>query len=248
MGDFKTELTRAWQISRLAGISFRYHCLRVIGTAMDPVGGTKDQKAAQGLGRALTKYMRLDVEVVGAEKLDGLANYVLLPNHSSYIDWALILGHFPTPPRFVAQNGISRVPVVGSYLRARGVLIDRRRGVEARRAIAEALEMDCRWPLLIFPEGTRSKDGEIKAFKRAGITLVAESGRPMVPMTLVGTWETFAPTARVIDRGRRVKMIIHDPIDPTVLGSEAAVLEVERVIRESYAAHRPSILGPAHSA
>src|SRR5690606_4514974 len=69
VGDFKTEMTRAWQLSWLAGISFRYHCLRVIGTAMDPIGGTKDQKAAQGLGRALTKYMRLEVEVVGSEKL-----------------------------------------------------------------------------------------------------------------------------------------------------------------------------------
>ncbi len=239
--SFKTEATRLWQISRLATISTPYHWWRVVGTRMDPEGGSGDQKAAQGLGRALTRYMRLDVQVIGAEKLEGLEDYVVLPNHASYIDWAVILGHFPVPPRFIAKRSLTNVPVVGSYLKARGVMIDRSAGAQARAAISEALDTDSPWPLLIFPEGTRSINGEVRPFKRAGISLVAEKGKLMVPVALVGTWETFAPTARTIDRGRTIRMVICDPVDPKQLGPQEACEEVERIVRRTYEEHRPLI-------
>lgn len=240
-GDFKTEAKRAWQLSRLATISVPYHWWRVFGTLKDPEGGTGDQAAARGLGRALSRYMRLDVRVIGAEKLEGLENYVVLPNHSSYIDWAVLLGYFPVQPRFVAKRGLANVPVVGSYLKARGVMIDRSAGAQAREAIRQALQVESRWPLLIFPEGTRSMDGELRPFKRAGISLVAEAGRTMVPVALVGTWETFAPDARTIDRGRQVRIVICDPIDPAELGVERACKAVEEAVATAYAEHRPHI-------
>jgi 1-acyl-sn-glycerol-3-phosphate acyltransferase len=239
--ELSEEAIRWWQVSRLSAISFRYHVLRVVGTARDRQGGTKDQRAAQGLGRALIRYMGLEVEVLGAENLDGLSDYTVASNHASYIDWAFILGHFPVPPRFVAKAELRRVPVVGSYLAVRGIMIDRQAGEASQRRIRDAARADSPWPLLIFPEGTRSHDGRIKPFKRAGLRILAEADKPIVPLTLVGTYEVFAPRARTIDRGRTVRMVIGAPIDPREVGREEACQQVERAIRETFAAHRDEV-------
>lgn len=237
-----SKLLRAWQIARLALIGFRHHVWRVVGTAIDPEGGKHDQRAAVALGKAVTRFLKSDVSVLGAEKLDGLERYVVCANHTSYVDWALILGHFPVAPRFVARREVAKVPVVGSYLRARGILIDRKRGNHAQRTLAEALKEDSPWPLLIFPEGTRSRDGNMKPFRRAGMRLLTESDFPIVPIVLVGSWETFPPLASAAYTGTKMRIVIGDPVMPDEHSPDERARTVEERMRSLYAEHRAQIV------
>lgn len=249
MGDpTDSKLSRAWQIIRLAWIGFRYHMWRVVGSAIRSDGGQHNQRAAVALGRAVTRFLRSEVTVLGAEKLDDLGCYAVCANHTSYVDWALILGHFPSPPRFIARREVAKVPVVGSYLRAQGILIDRNRGAEAQAMVARAIAEDSPWPLLIFPEGTRSRSGEIKPFRRGGMRLLAESELPLVPLVLVGSWECFPPSASAAKMGMPMRLVIGDPVLPGDLTPDERAERVEAEMRRLYAEHRPQVLAEASPA
>jgi len=67
----------------------------------------------------------------------------------------------------------------------------------------------------------------------------------MVPLTLVGTWEAFSPHDRTIHRGRSVRLVIGQPIDPKEHGPDEAMKMVERAIHEAYATHRHEVVGSA---
>jgi 1-acyl-sn-glycerol-3-phosphate acyltransferase len=144
----------------------------------------------------------------------------------------VLLGYFPDPVRFIAKRELAAVPVIGDYLRLRGILIDRRRGVGAREAIAAALADRHPWPILIFPEGTRTPDGTVQPFKPGGLRLIAAAGRPLVPVAVRGTFAAWPRHAKALRPGGHLELVIGAPVRPADYPSvEAALAEVERRVR-----------------
>jgi 1-acyl-sn-glycerol-3-phosphate acyltransferase len=231
------ELLRGWQYVRLLTLISWFHLFKLIGNIIDKRDGVIEQHIARLMSRRILHVLRMSVRVEGEENVRGLENYAVCANHLSYLDWVLILAEFPHSVSFIAKRMVTLMPVFGSYLRNRGVLIDRRKGHSARGIIREAAQSSP-WPLVIFPEGTRSPDGEVQTFRRGGIKALAEEGRILLPVVLLGTFEALGKHDRAIRYGKHLGIIILPPLDPAELGVDEACAELERVINETYEARR----------
>lgn len=233
------------QFVTLLGIALRYGAHRRAGGWIDREEGFLEQRVATLMCRRILERYGLTVDVEGAENIENIERrYCVASNHLSYLDWVVHLAHFPVSPAFIAKKEVTWYPVIGSYLRSRGVLIDRKAAIGARQAISAAADADQRWPILIFPEGTRSPDGETKEFRRGGLSVISATGMPIVPTVLVGSHEAFPKGARTIRPGRHMKLIICPPIDPADFPDTGDLVEhVHAVIKDVYDRGRAELLG-----
>lgn len=231
------EFRRLWQGVRLFALISWFHGFKIAGNIIDRRGGVIEQRIARLMSRRILAVLNMHVTVEGQEHAKHIENYAVASNHLSYLDWVLILAEFPNSVSFIAKRAVTLMPVFGSYLRNRGVLIDRRKGQTARSVIANAAGSSA-WPLLIFPEGTRSPDGNLQPFRRAGIRILTDKGLKLLPVVLLGTYDGLSREARCIRTGQRLHMIILPPIDPEQFGAAAACDELERVVNETYDARR----------
>jgi 1-acyl-sn-glycerol-3-phosphate acyltransferase len=224
------------QVTELLGIATGYHLVKLVGNLIDGEEGVIEQRVGQLLARHVLRHLKMDLEVHGAEKVQGLERYAVASTHGSHLDWAVLLGHFPSPVRFIAKKELAGAPVIGNYLRLRGVLIDRKKGIDARRAIRNALADGQPWPILIFPEGTRSRDGTVGKFRVGGLKLLGEARLPVVPVAITGTFRALPRGSAMVRTGRRLRMVIGDPLRSGDFPSvEAWMGELERRLRAMHA-------------
>ncbi len=157
---------------------------------------------------------RVKVTVSGAEKLDPNRSYIYMPNHQSNADIPLLLGRLPVQFRWLAKAELFKIPVFGRAMRGVGYIsIDR----SNRKLAFESLERAARTirngtSLLIFPEGTRSRDGHILPLKKGGFVLSVDSGVPIVPIIIRGTRDII-PKGNFMVRPAPVTMQILDPVE-----------------------------------
>ncbi|GEM_PF-1107541 len=238
------ELTRVWQYIRLLILISWFHLFKLMGNVIDRREGVIEQHIAKLMSRRILEVLRASVHVEGEEHMRNLEDYAVVANHLSYLDWVVVLAHMPKPVCFIAKRIVVLMPVFGSYMRNRGVLIDRRKHQNARAIIRNASRAT-EHPLMIFPEGTRSPDGKLQKFKRAGIRTLADEGLKLLPVVLLGTFEALGRDDRAIRYRKHLGLIILPPIDPAELGSAEACRELERVIHETYELRRHEFGGPA---
>ena len=131
---------------------------------------------------------RMSLEVEGLERIDPRTPYFFASNHQSMLDVPVLFRALPVPLLFIVKEELRRVPLLGAYMRAMGMIFIRRAD---RRGSLHALEQ-CRdrlasgHSILIFPEGTRSRDGTVGAFKPGAFLPVIDAGAPVVPVALEG--------------------------------------------------------------
>jgi 1-acyl-sn-glycerol-3-phosphate acyltransferase len=127
------------------------------------------------------------------EPLDPSRPYVFMPNHLSTADiWSLFIA-VPFPVRMIAKKQLGQIPLFGWAMWAgRFIFIDRQSPVSARRSIDEAARrIHLGHSVLIFPEGTRSRDGAVGPFKKGGFHLAIASGAEIVPVGIRGSREVM---------------------------------------------------------
>lgn len=139
--------------------------------------------------------------------------YVFMANHASTIDiWASFRA-IPCRMRMIAKRQLARIPFLGWVMWAgRFIFIDRQSATAARRSIQEAghrIRGGC--SVLIFPEGTRTRDGQLGEFKKGGFHLAMEAGVPIVPVALAGT-RALMPRGSLRVKSGTVTVIIGAPI------------------------------------
>lgn len=135
----------------------------------------------------LTPLWRFTVE--GTPPADILTRgYVVVANHESAAD-PFLLSHLPFDMRWIAKEELYKVPVIGRLMRYSGdIPLRRGDGESVREMMAEARRtLDAGVPVMIFPEGTRSKDGRLLPFKDGAFRLALEAGVPILPLALAGT-------------------------------------------------------------
>jgi 1-acyl-sn-glycerol-3-phosphate acyltransferase len=137
-------------------------------------------------------------------------------NHQSNFDIPVLLGCLPVQFRWLAKTELFKIPIFGRAMRGAGyVEIDRFNRESAFASIEEAArKMKNGVSVMIFPEGTRSRDGNIRPFKKGGFIMALDSGAPIVPIVIQGTWPIMAKSSLRINPGA-VTMEIGEPIETT---------------------------------
>lgn len=128
-------------------------------------------------------------EVIGLENIDPNKAYVMVLNHNSMVD-IMSIYNLPLVFKWVSKKEVYRIPIVGQLLFAHGdIVINRASTKEAMQLVhTRGLEWLKKGACVsIFPEGTRSKDGEIHNFKSGAFILAKEAGVPILPIVLDGT-------------------------------------------------------------
>ena len=164
--------------------------------------------------RSILMGSRVHVSVDGLSNIEPDKSYIYMANHQSNFDIPVLLGCLPVQFRWLAKAELFKIPVFGRAMRGAGyVKIDRFDRESAFESISEAAQkMKNGVSVMIFPEGTRSKDGRIKPFKKGGFVMAVDSGVPIVPVIIRGTWPIMAKSSLRINRGN-VEMEIAKPID-----------------------------------
>lgn len=128
-------------------------------------------------------------EVIGIENIDHKKAYVMTLNHNSMAD-IITIYNLPLVFKWVSKKEVYRIPIVGRLLYAHGDIVINR--ASAKEAMQLVHERGKEWlakgaSVAIFPEGTRSKDGEIHNFKAGAFLLAKDAGAPILPIVLNNT-------------------------------------------------------------
>ena len=148
-------------------------------------------RAGGDWARAVLKWCRIGVVVEGRERLDPKVPCVYIANHVSFLDILAILQEFPGSLRFVYKKGMSWIPILGwAMLFARHIPIDRRNRSAAFAAYDEAAQFIRQGAsAVVFAEGTRSRDGRLKPFKKGPFVLAIAAQVPVVPVLCLNGFE-----------------------------------------------------------
>jgi 1-acyl-sn-glycerol-3-phosphate acyltransferase len=173
--------------------------------------------------------------------IDFSAPHIFVMNHQSMLDIACAFASIPVNLRFVAKNVLKFVPFLGWYMWMTGMIfVDRTRGTKAVRSFAKAaVRIRAGANILIFPEGTRSRDGSILPFKRGPFALALQAGVAIVPVAIEGSGQVLGAGGFRIAPGQ-VRLKVGHPIatagrpaqarDQLMHEVRAALIELHRTI------------------
>jgi 1-acyl-sn-glycerol-3-phosphate acyltransferase len=178
------------------------------------------------------------VKVIGLDKIDTSKPHVFAVNHASAMDIPVLYVYLPFQFRIVFKKELLMYPVVGWQLRRSGqVCIDQQRPTNSIAAIRSAVKsLKAGMPLVIFPEGGRTPDGEIKPFFPGALFLAIKAQVDIVPVALVGTYELL-PMDTYHIKCRPLEMRVGKPISTvglTMRDLEAVSAKVRTAMEELY--------------
>ncbi len=146
-------------------------------------------RVSQMWGRGLLWFSGVRVRVKFEVDLKDEGPYVFMSNHQSLFDIPVLITSVPGQGRFLAKRSLFRIPIFGWAMQAAGfIAIDRDNRGSARDSFADAVaRLRSGASALVFPEGTRSPDGELLPLQRGGFLLAIKSGLPIVPVGIRGS-------------------------------------------------------------
>jgi 1-acyl-sn-glycerol-3-phosphate acyltransferase len=168
-------------------------------------------KAALRLGRPI---LGLRIEVAGIDRIRPGTPCVFMANHESFLDGPILFAVIPGLVRVILKKEVFRIPVVGPGMRSVGfVPVDRKGARGGPQSIERAARLMAGrgYSYLVFPEGTRSRDGRLQPFRRGGFFLALAGGAPIVPVTIRGTF-ALMPRGRFFVRPGLVRVEFHAPV------------------------------------
>jgi 1-acyl-sn-glycerol-3-phosphate acyltransferase len=145
----------------------------------------------------ILKTCGIRVLVDGLENFDRRRIYVFASNHQSLFDIPILFAYLPISFRILFKKSLLNIPFLGWHLLLCGhIPVERENPVRARQSLDRAAEYVRRkGSVVVFPEGTRSRDGSIGRFKHGSFLLAIRAGVPIVPVTISESW-------RVMERGK----------------------------------------------
>ena len=182
------------------------------------------------------------VKVTGLDKIDTSKPQVYAVNHASAMDIPVLYVNLPFQFRIVFKKELLAYPIVGWQLKRSGqVCIDQQKPANSIAAIRSAVKsLKAGMPLVIYPEGGRTPDGEIKRFLPGAFFLAIKAQVDIVPVALVGTYELLPMNTYHI-KCRPLEMRVGEPISTTGLKMkdlEAVSAKVQKALENLYYAER----------
>jgi len=189
-------------------------------------------RCARAWSRLILATTGVTVDVNGLEQLERGRTYIFVSNHQSIYDIPVLFASVPWQLRIIAKQSLGSFPFLGWHLRRTGhLLVDRRRPDRAgilrkwKALVGKGLS------LIVFPEGTRSVDGQVAAFKAGSFLLAIEAGLPIVPLSVDGS-RLVMRKGRLMTCPGRVRLTVHGAIETGVLSAGEARGLAERVRRQ----------------
>lgn len=172
---------------------------------------------ARWWGRLFCYLMFVRVKVSGLDKLHPRQSYVIACNHQSMYDIFVVYGWLPMFFKWMMKAELRKIPLVGKACESAGhIFINRSNPIAAKHSLDKAeAQLQNGVSVVIFPEGTRSSDGQMGVFKRGAFRIATDLKLPIVPVTLCGCYEVMSRNTFNIRPGT-IEMIVHDPIDTNV--------------------------------
>lgn len=188
-----------------------------------------------GIRRRLEGWERLPEAI-----RSGAAPAVFIANHQSHLDPPLIISTLPSHPVFLAKRELALVPFLGWVIwLARFIFVDRSDREKALASLEDAARrIQAGQSVVVFPEGTRSRDGRLLPFKKGSFTLAHRAGVPVIPLAIHGGVEVMPKHAWRV-KGADFRLVVGEPMDPTDYpGPEALREEAQRRLQRMLAATR----------
>jgi 1-acyl-sn-glycerol-3-phosphate acyltransferase len=222
-------------VPTVAAFGLTLGVFHLLGLIALPFGIRPFEKVMALLQRTLLAVFRIAGVEVETEGRDGFASdggFIFVSNHQSMYDVPIFGGLLPhNYPKYVAKKELARgLPSVSLNLRYGGnALIDREQRDQAMNAIADmASEAERRdVSVVIFPEGTRSRAGELGDFRAGGLAAIMQAAPslPIIPTAIEGSWRVFQRNMLPIPFGSKVRIRFGEPIARVVGESPVEVLE-----------------------
>jgi 1-acyl-sn-glycerol-3-phosphate acyltransferase len=202
--------------------------ISVLSSLFDRTGDV-GHKCARAWSRWILRTTGVRVHVSGLEYLDPSRSYVVASNHQSIYDIPILFASLPLQLRIVAKDSLGRVPFLGWHLQRTGhLLVDRRNpGTDIVKKMARLV---CEHhSLIVFPEGTRSVDGQVGRFKKGTFLVAIDARLPVVPLSVSGSRHVMQKGQLMVCPGD-VRLTIHEPI-PTLDVERAQVMRFAERVR-----------------
>lgn len=162
------------------------------------------QKFHHAFGRVGLWCMGIKVEYIGLENLPQNGGAILAPNHESFFD-ILVLASVPYDFSWLSKEENGKIPGIGHAMRAMGCYFVKRDRSEHDANVMGDVEQGLisGRSVIIFPEGTRTRTGELLPFKKGAFRTAKQTGAPIIPIALTGTRDIAKP-GELPTRGHRV--------------------------------------------
>ncbi|HEX4947337.1 MAG TPA: lysophospholipid acyltransferase family protein [Blastocatellia bacterium] len=163
-------------------------------------------------------FFRLEFHGLG--NIPSQGPFILAPNHQSYLDPFWVSIPFPYPLRYMTWDKFIYMPLIGHFIRTLGAF-----PVKLEKSDRTALRLSLEHlkqggTLMIFPEGGRTRTGQVMPFKPGVIRLAHDAQVPIVPVSIVGGYQAYNPH-HWLPRPRKVDIYFHPPMTlPRVTGKD----------------------------
>lgn len=203
----------------------------------------KQGRAFHWVARTYSKFVLkicgVKVKTIGVENLQPGKSYIYVSNHASGFDIPAVIGGIPDQIRIVYKKELEKVPFFGWGLKfgKTYIAIDRARGPEAARSLDEAADkIRSGASVLLFAEGTRTKDGKLQPFKRGAFNLAVKSGVPVIPLTINGSFKILPKKKLRIIPGD-ITLVIDKPIEVLKDGGKQEEMRLMEVVHQAITKH-----------
>jgi len=214
-----------------------FSLIAIIASLLDKKGKLP-HLVARVWGRTILFGARVKATVKNPANIDPSRSYIYMSNHQSNFDIPVLLAYLPVQFRWLAKVELFRIPIFGFAMQRAGYISidrsDRKAAILSLKRAAEIIRGGV--SVLIFPEGTRSRDGNIRPFKSGGFILAIDSGVPIVPITIHGTWPIM-PKDQLRIRPGNVVLEIEKPVEtsPYSRRDKTALMEkIRQIITDSH--------------
>lgn len=165
-------------------------------------------------GRLFCLVFLIPVRVNGRENIEKGRSYVMVSNHQSAYDIFSLYGHIGVKFKWMIKKEILRIPFVGWACKSAGfIFVDRESAVNSAASMKEAKScLVGGMSLLVFPEGTRTRTGEMGRFKRGSFKIAADLGLQILPITLNGCFDVLPSGAWHVTR-HPITITVHKPVE-----------------------------------
>ncbi len=214
-----------------------FHATLAIIVSLFDSSGRINGAVCRSWARNVLRTARVKVHIDGTDIADCPGPRIYMSNHQSYFDVISLMAHLPDNARFVAKKSLEYIPFFGQGMRAVGtVIIDRRKPELARRTLSEIAEsnMGKGVGVIIFPEGTRSRDGKLGLFKKGGFVLAIQTGATIVPVGISGSRHIMPADGYRVKPGE-IFISIGDPISTdgfSIEDKDALIEKTQKAIED----------------